>query len=100
MSIVKSVGLPTETVLMNVLSIEMIILDVSTGEGVGEGVGVGVGTGLAAGAFATGAPQPAISKAIATANSVVLDIVKVSLPELSVNGTGGFVAQRARKLGE
>jgi hypothetical protein len=80
----------------------MIILDVSTGEGVGEGdgVGLGVGTGLAAGVFATGLPQPTISKPKATANSVVLDIFKVCLPERSVNGTGGFVAQRACKLGE
>lgn len=101
MSRLKSVELPTETVLMKLLSIEMIILDVSTGEGVGEGVGFGVGVGVeAAGVWATvPPPQPAISKPKAPAKSVALDVFKVCLPERSVNGTGGFVAQRASKVG-
>jgi len=84
---------------MKVLSIEMIILEVSTAEGVGEGVGVGIGVGVTAGALATLPPQPAISKPKATAKSVVvLDVVKVCLPERSVSCTGDFVAQRASKL--
>jgi len=78
----------------------MIILDVSTGDGIGEGVGVGVGIGVAAGVWATVPPQPTISKPKATAKSVDLDVFKVCLPERKVNGTGGFVAQRASKLGE
>jgi hypothetical protein len=58
----------------------MIILEVSTGEGIGEGVGVGVGIGVAAGVLATLPPQPTINRPKATAKSVVLDVFKVCLP--------------------
>jgi hypothetical protein len=82
---------------MKVLSIEIFIFEMSTGDGVGEGVGIGV----AAGAWAMVPPQATVRMPNAIASSVDLDAFKVCLRgDRGANGTGGFVAQPASNRDE